>query len=343
MQEGRPTHINDDGHDTNESVTQKSIDVSSHSGSSRLRVVVILPFHNEEENIKPVSVEILTGLEKFGYEPRLFLVNDGSTDNGLAVVREISRNDARVNYISLSRNFGKETALMAGIAECGDNFDFLAYMDSDGQHQVSDLLKLLNVCNDENTDLVCGVRVSRNYQSPMQRTMARGFYKIFRTLCDTSIAEGSGDFNVMKPVVVNAMRSITEGHPFVKGIIGWIGFRRTLVPIEIKERVDGTAKSSTLRMFKLAWSAILSFSSWPLKVWSVIGISFALISILYLILVILSTILFGRDVPGYATTIVLLLGIGGFQLMSIGIVGEYLARVYDASKSRPRYLISERS
>ena len=232
---------------------------------------------------------------------------------------------------------------MAGLSECGDAFDVLAYMDSDGQHAPSDLMKLIGVATDPQVDLVCGVRTDRDYQTASQKRMAHIFYGLFRALSDSPIDEGSGDFNVMKPKVVKAVRRLREEHPFMKGLVGWVGFRKKLVPITIRSRSGGVAKSSTHRMLRLAFSALLSFSSWPLRAWSAVGILSALMAVSYLALIVVQTILFGAEVPGYASTVVLLLGLGGLQLLSIGIVGEYVARVYDASKQRPRYLVAERS
>lgn len=306
-------------------------------------VMVVMPFHNEATTLKNVVSNIMLAIAQQGLEPRFFLVDDGSTDNSLQIARDLAKNDTRIRYISFSRNFGKEAALMAGIAECGNDFDALAYMDSDGQHTATDLLRMIEEAQNPDIQMVCGVRVTRDYQTPIQRMMAKIFYKIFRSLCNAPIDEGAGDFNVLKPKVVAAMRQMTEEHPFVKGLIGWVGFKRILVPITVENRIGGHAKSSTLRMLKLASGAILSFSSWPLRAWSIIGMSSALLAAFYLCVVMIDTILFGRDIPGYATTVILLLGLGGLQLLSIGIVGEYLARVYDASKQRPRYIIAEKN
>jgi len=308
-----------------------------------IRLTIILPFHNEAENIESLVLSIVREVASSGLSPRVFLVDDGSTDGSLSIARALALSDERISFISFSRNFGKEVALMAGILECGDDFDALAYMDSDGQHTAQDLLRLVEAARDPDVDLVCGVRSNRDYQTHRQQRMTRLFYRLFRSLSDAPIDEGAGDFNVMKPSVVNALRRLREDHPFMKGLVGWVGFRKKLVPIDIQRREGGVAKSSTPKMLRLAFGAILSFSSWPLRAWSAIGMGSAAIAVLYLVIVIVQTAVFGREVPGYATTVVLLLGIGGLQLLSIGIVGEYVARIYDASKGRPRYLIAERS
>lgn len=307
------------------------------------KVTVILPLHNEAENIKAVCLSLIDTLRAKGYLPTLLLVDDGSTDNSLRVVHLLAAEHPEITYISFSRNFGKEAAIMAGIIEAKGDFDALAYMDSDGQHSPSDLVRLIEEAQDPTVDLVCGVRTSRSYQTPRQQRLAKLFYLLFHLLSDARIDEGAGDFNVMKPKVVSALRRLQEEHPFMKGIIGWVGFRKKLVPIEISARAGGVAKSSTYKMAKLALGAILSFSSWPLRTWSAIGIVSSLLAVAYLVLVIVETLAFGRDVPGYATTVVLLLGLGGLQLLSVGILGEYVARIYDASKRRPRYIIASRS
>lgn len=307
------------------------------------RVTVVLPLHNEADNIKSVCLELLYTLSDSGYIPKILLINDGSTDKSEEVCRGLSAERSEVEYISFSRNFGKEAALMAGLIESGDDFDALAYMDSDGQHAPSDLVTMLKTMQAGGVDLVCGARSDRDYQTNSQKWMARQFYRLFHALTDQRIEEGVGDFNVFRPNVVMALRELREEHPFMKGLVAWVGFRRILVPISIRPRAGGSPKSSTRKMLRLAAGAFLSFSSWPLRAWSIIGMASAGLAVLFLSTVILRTILFGRDVPGYATTVVLLLGIGGVQLFSIGVLGEYVARIYDASKRRPRYIINQRS
>lgn len=344
MQQTRKGNIEADRADPYQSIAKSGTEPAGHLARRTIeKVTVVLPFHNESGNLRFVVEGLMKELRGAGLRPDLFLVDDGSTDDSMDLVRALAEDYPEVRYISFSRNFGKETALMAGVLECGNDFDALAYMDSDGQHMSADLVRMIEVAQDPAIDLVCGVRSSRNYQTASQQRMARLFYALFRRLSDAPIDEGAGDFNVMKPAVVVALRSLREEHPFMKGLVGWVGFRKRLVPISIAERAHGQAKSSTRRMLKLAFGAILSFSSWPLRAWSAIGMISALLAVFYLALVVVQTAVFGRNVPGYATTVVLLLGLGGLQLLSIGIVGEYLARVYDASKQRPRYLIAERS
>lgn len=312
--------------------------------SSRIhKVTVVLPLHNEEQNIKSVCVELIESLKIAGYRPSIVLVDDGSTDRSLAAAMDLAASHEEISYISFSRNFGKEAALMAGMIEADDDFDALAYMDSDGQHDPVDLVKMLRAAEHAGVDLVCGARIDRSYQSGAQRWLTNRFYSLFHALTDHTIEKGVGDFNVLRPNVVNALRSLSEEHLFMKGLIAWVGFERKIVPIKIRPRSGGEAKSSTRKMMKLATGAFLSFSGWPLRVWSVVGFSSSAFALVYLGYVILDTVLTGTDVPGYATTVVLLLGLGGLQLFSIGILGEYVARIYDASKKRPRYIISQRS
>lgn len=341
MEQRSQTDIDDDRRPADDAVSDQGLQTARNSQGTT-KITIVIPLHNEEENIKAVVEGLLQSLSQRGFEPTAFLVDDGSTDDSLAVVRKLAEEDARVRFISFSRNFGKEAAIMAGLSECGDDFDLLAYMDSDGQHTSSDLLRLIDAAQDPDVDIVCGVRTSRDYQTRRQQRMTRAFYRLYRRLSDAPIDEGAGDFNVMRPKVVRALRQLREEHPFMKGLVGWVGFRKKLLPINIEPRAGGSAKSSTKKMVKLALGAILSFSAWPLRAWSMIGMISALIAVTYLLIVVVQTVAFGRDIPGYATTIVLLLGIGGLQLLSIGIVGEYIARIYDASKNRPRYIIRER-
>lgn len=342
MEQRSQTDIHDDRRPADEAVSDQGLKAARNL-QDITKITIVIPLHNEAENIKSVVSDVLESLSDQNVEPTAFLVDDGSTDGSLDVVRDLADEDPRVQFISFSRNFGKEAALMAGLRECGDDFDLLAYMDSDGQHTSPDLLRLIDAARPADVDLVCGVRTSRDYQTRRQQKMARAFYGLYRRLSDAPIDEGAGDFNVMKPKVVRALRQLREEHPFMKGLVGWVGFRKKLVPISIEPRAGGAPKSSTAKMVKLAFGAILSFSSWPLRAWSAIGMASAAVAVVYLAIVVIQTAIFGRDIPGYATTVVLLLGLGGLQLLSIGIVGEYVARIYDASKDRPRYIIARRS
>ncbi len=231
---------------------------------------------------------------------------------------------------------------MAGLREAGDSFDVLAYMDSDGQHDPADLIAMLDKISKTDAQIVCGARVHRAYQTDGQRWLANRFYQLFHLLSESKIEEGVGDFNVLRPQVVNTIRDLKEEKIFMKGLIAWVGYKAIIYPITIRSRAGGSPKSSTRKMFSLAFAALLSFSSWPLRVWSIFGMTSALLALLYLVLIIFQTALMGREVPGFATTVVLILGIGGIQLFSIGILGEYIARIYDASKGRPLYIVSER-
>jgi len=335
-------NVDSDRADSGDAVANELPKQSGAHASRISKVTVVLPLHNEAENIKAVCLELVGALRSSGYAPRLLLVDDGSTDQSLEVAAGLSALHDEISYISFSRNFGKEAAIMAGLHEAGDDFDVLAYMDSDGQHDPADLVKMLKVADETGADLVCGARTDRDYQTASQRWLTRRFYGLFHALTDQKIEEGVGDFNVLRPKVVHALRELKEEHPFMKGLIAWIGFQRQIVPIKVRPRAGGQAKSSTRKMARLALGAFLSFTSWPLRAWSVIGVLSALLALAYLFVVIIETAVFGRAVPGYATTIVLLLGLGGLQLFSIGILGEYVARIYDASKQRPRYIIAHR-
>lgn len=329
--------------DACEGVTYDLMERSTVHSSRIYKVTVVLPLHNEEENIKSVCVELMEALHSADYRPSILLVDDGSTDQSLGVAKQLASSYEQISFISFSRNFGKEAALMAGMIEAGEDFDALAYMDSDGQHDPADLVTMLRTAEHFNVQLVCGARVDRTYQSSTQRWLTNCFYRLFHALTNHKIEEGVGDFNVLRPSVVDSLRSLSEEHLFMKGLIAWVGFERKIVPVRIRHRAGGEAKSSTRKLTKLATGAFLSFSGWPLRVWSIVGIISSGLGLSYLTFVVADTITTGAEVPGYASTIVLLLGIGGLQLFSVGILGEYVARIYDASKARPRYLISQRS
>lgn len=313
------------------------------TSTKNLKVKIILPVYNEKDSIRALCTEIIEVTRAAGHTPSILLVNDGSTDGTREEMRSLSADISCVSYISLSRNFGKEAALFAGMREAEDDFDVLAYMDSDGQHDPADLIRMLDIISGvKDVQIVCGARLDRSYQSHRQRWFALKFYQLYHLLSPHRIEEGVGDFNLLSVQAVKTLRELGETHIFMKGLVSWIGYEKVICPITIRPRTKGTPKSSWMKMFTLGFGAILSFSSWPLRVWSVIGISSALLALTYLVFVVLQTLIMGRDIPGYATVVVLILGLGGLQLFSVGILGEYIARIYDASKNRPRYIVAER-
>jgi len=322
------------------------LDNLSESGSVKHPIrslVIVLPVYNEEDIIQQATSKVVSKLSDTKMDFRLLFVDDGSQDQTPNIVKAMSQDDSRIKYICFSRNFGKEAAILAGISEAGSDFDALIYMDSDGQHTPNDILKIINVAEKTGAEIVFGARVDRNYQTFLQKGFANLFYAVFHKLSKETIEKGVGDFNLLRPRAVTALRDMREDYPFMKGLVSWIGFHREIVPIEIQPRQGGQAKSSTVKMLSLALGALLSFSAWPLRAWSVVGICSALVALSYLIFVIIQTSLQGKDIPGYATIVVLLLGLGGLQLLSIGILGEYISRIYESSKNRPRYIISEKS
>jgi len=307
------------------------------------QICIILPIYNEEENINIITEKIFLALLPQGYDVHVLFVNDGSQDGSLKIIKNLCYTNKRIHFISFSRNFGKEAALMAGLQECRGKYDAIAYMDSDGQHTVQDLLMLIQHTEKTGCDLTCGARSDRDYQTSIQKLMSNSFYSLFHILTNEKIEKGVGDFNVMRDKVIVALCEFKERDLFMKGIIAWIGFKREIVPINIKPRVGGVSKSSTKKMMHLAVSAIFSFSSWPLKLWSYIGFFSSIFAFSYLVFIIYQKTTYGIDIPGYATIIVILLGLGGIQLLSAGIIGEYIARMYESSQGRPRYIVDERS
>ena len=306
-------------------------------------VIIILPVFNEEKNIKYVCIELIEKLSQGNYNFQILLVDDGSTDDTLSEIEQLSSSYEEVKYISFSRNFGKEIAIMAGIREIRDTFDFLGYMDSDGQHNPEDLIRMLEYGKDGNFDIICGRRHDRRYQKLTSKIASLSFYHIFSKLAGFDLESGVGDFNIFRANVANALINCGDTRPFVKGLVSWIGFKCGYVDIKIRDRNDGLGKFSVFKAFKLGVSAILSFSSWPIRSWSILGGIFFLIALTYMVYILVQTLVNGVKVPGYASTIILLLGFGGVQLLSLGIIGEYIGRIYDSSKNRPLYIISKRS
>jgi polyisoprenyl-phosphate glycosyltransferase len=319
--------------------------MSSPSAATRCRpirrVQVVIPVLNEAENIGPLIRELSDALSNWAFS--LLIIDDGSTDGTLKELQALRGAGLPVDYVSLSRNFGKEAALMAGFMECPDNFDALVTMDGDGQHPPLAVAEMIMAAERAAADLVIGVRANYNYQSAVSRQMRRAFYTVFNALSETKLPYGIGDFNLYRPVAVEAVRSFQEYDLFLRGLVAWIGFNPVFVEHEVKVQAGRTSRWTFRRLLKLTADGLMSFTDWPLRVWSLVGAALATMSFLYLAATLIQTLLFGNPVQGYPTVIITILGLGGLQLLSIGVLGGYIGRTYVEAKQRPRYVIRESS
>jgi len=265
-------------------------------------------------------------------------VNDGSTDRTQDVLLEMAESDCRVKAVILSRNFGKDIALSAGLDYARGKA--VIPMDVDMQDPPELILKFVEAWK-EGYEIIYGVRVDRQGDGWLKRTSAGWFYRLFNWVSDTPIPENVGDFRLLDRRVVEAIKRMPERDRFMKGIFSWVGFRSKGIEFERTSRAQGETKWSWFKLIAFAISGIFSFSAWPLRIWSMMGGLVALLSFFYGTFLVVRTLFLGVDVPGYASIIVSVLFIGGMNLVGIGMLGEYLARVYKEAKARPLYVVRE--
>lgn len=303
-------------------------------------VTLIVPCYNEEESL-PIFYEAVCDVAKSldRYDISLLLVNDGSKDATLSVMRDLAEKDSRVRYISFSRNFGKEAAMYAGF--CNAEGDYVAVMDADMQDPPSLLPQMLAILEEGEYDSVATRRVNRDGEPPIRSFFARAFYRLINRISDADIVDGARDFRLMKREMVDAIVAMCEYNRFSKGIFGWIGFKTKWLPYKNVERVAGETKWSFFQLFKYSIDGIVNFSQAPLSIASVAGLFLTLVSFAAVVFVFLRRLIFGDPVAGWASTVCIILFMGGLQLLCMGIMGQYLAKTYLEVKRRPHYIIAE--
>ena len=300
---------------------------------------LIVPCYNEQEALPVFYRETAKVLASMDCDCELLLINDGSRDDTLAVMKELAAADPRVLYFSFSRNFGKEAAMYAGF--CNARGDYIAVMDADLQDPPSLLPEMLRILQSGQYDSVATRRADRAGEPPVRSWFARRFYSLINRISDADIVDGARDFRLMTREMKDAILSMSEYNRFSKGIFGWVGFRTYWMPFENVERVAGETKWNFWGLMKYAIDGIISFSQAPLDVASWFGILMTGFSFLMLIFIVLRRLIFGDPVAGWASTICVIIFIGGLQLFCLGIIGQYLAKTYMEVKNRPHYIISE--
>lgn len=303
-------------------------------------VSLIVPCYNEEAALPffyDAVCEVASKLEHYDFS--FVFVNDGSKDKTLKILRDLASQDKRVQYLSFSRNFGKEAAMYAGF--CNAKGDYVAVMDADMQDPPSLLPEMLHILETEEYDSVATRRVTREGEPPIRSFFARMFYKIINRISEADIVDGARDFRLMKREMVEAIVSMCEYNRFSKGIFGWIGFRTKWLPYKNVERVAGETKWSFWKLFKYSIDGIVNFSQTPLSIAAMSGLFLTMVSFVMILFVFFRRIIFGDPVAGWASTICIMLFIGGVQLLCMGIMGQYLAKTYLEVKKRPHYIVSE--
>lgn len=302
------------------------------------KISIVVPCYNEEKNINNFYEEIIKTLEKVkeNYSYEIIFVNDGSNDETEIEVKKIRKTDKNVILISFSRNFGKEAAIYAGLNNATG--DLVALIDADLQHPPVTILEMIKGIN-EGYDVVATKRKNRKGEPAIKSTFSKLFYKMMRMFIP--IEKNVQDFRLMKKEVVDAILALKEYNRFSKGIFTWVGFNIKYIEIENIERKAGKTKWSFKKLFSYAIEGITSFTTAPLKVSTLMGFCISIIAIISTIVIILQTLIYGKDVPGYASIITAILFMGGVQLISIGILSEYISKMYLEIKKRPKYIIKK--
>lgn len=299
---------------------------------------VVVPCFNEGPGLEAFFARLVPVLDASGFAWEVIAVNDGSRDDTLERLIALRARHPEIKIIDFSRNFGKEPALSAGLAHARG--DLVVPIDADLQHPPEAIPDMIAKWR-EGYEVVYAMRATRDYQSPSARFFTRAFYWVFDRLSDVPLPEGAGDFRLMDRRVVDVINRMPERARFLKGIFAWVGFRQIGVRFTPAARHEGASKWGFLRLLRFAFDGLTAFSNFPLKVWGLIGASISALAFVYIVIRLLRTAIYGIDVPGYESIIVMILFLGGMQLLTLGIIGDYLGRVFNEVKGRPLYIVRE--
>lgn len=303
-------------------------------------ITICIPMYNEEENLYALYEELvsLASTYKGKYNFEFLFVNDGSIDGSIDIVKNLSEKDTRVKCVDLSRNFGKEVAMLAGFDYASG--DAIIIMDADLQHPPSTVPKMITEWENGYQD-VYGKRVTRHGESFFKKSFSKMYYKLLTRFSSVPVIPAVGDFRLLDRKCIDSIKRIRESQRYTKGIYMWIGFKKKEVTFEANERFAGETKWQFKSLVKLAIDGIISDSVVPLRLSLISGIVIAIFSFLYLIYTLIATLKFGNTTPGYPTLTILLLFLSGTQLFFIGIIGEYIGKIFIEVKRRPPYLVQE--
>lgn len=306
--------------------------------NKKLLVSLVCPFHNEEMGIDAfyeALTDEISQLDAFNFE--VLCVDDGSNDSTLEQLIALTQKDPRFQVFELSRNFGKEAALTAGLDRAQG--ELIIPLDSDLQDPPSLIGRLIRAWEESGADVVLAKRVDRQSDSLSKRLSAAAFYDTYNYLAHIKIPTNVGDCRLMTRIVVDALKLLPEKQRFMKGLFAWVGFKTVTIDYVRQSRTTGTTKFSGWKLWNFALEGITSFSSLPLRIWTYLGVLGALITVLYGSFILIRTLIYGVDLPGYPSLFVAVLFLGSVQLIGIGVLGEYIGRTYMEAKRRPTYLI----
>lgn len=308
---------------------------------SKNKITLVAPFYNEEAGVSQFFERInrvfsLGVLEKYDLE--IVCVNDGSKDGTLQELLRAKSSNAYIKILDFSRNFGKEAAITAGLDFATG--DAVIPIDADLQHPPEVVLEMLEQW-ESGFEVVLARRVDRQTDSAIQKISARAFYELSKHISHVEIPADVGDFRLMDRKVVDAVKSLRENCRFMKGLFAWVGFRTTVIDYNVEQREHGKSSFNTWKLWNFALEGITSFSTVPLRIWSYIGGAVSLFAFIYALYLVIKTLIFGIDTPGYASLMAAILFSAGIQLIGIGVLGEYIGRVFSEVKHRPAYIVRE--
>jgi glycosyltransferase involved in cell wall biosynthesis len=312
--------------------------MASEADGAAPELSVILPAFNEGENIDAIVSRLVPVVEELVSSFEILFIDDGSSDDTLERIRRAAAQDKRIRAISLSRNFGKEIALAAGMEHVLGRA--VVILDADLQHP-PEMLRAFIARWREGYAMVYGQRVDRSTDGPIRRWLTERFYRLFRKFGEIPLPEGAGDFRLMDRKVVEALRRMPERARFSKGLYAWVGFKSIGVPFEVQERLHGSSKWGYNKLTRFAFDGLSSFSTLPLRLATYLGIGISIFAITYAVTMVFRTLILGSDVPGFPTLVVSVMLFSGIQLIFLGIIGEYIGRIFAEVKRRPLYLIAE--
>lgn len=302
-----------------------------------MRLSLVVPCHNEEQGLGRLRTRLMATLPEISDDFEVLLVDDGSTDGTLAALRAVVAADPHFRYLALSRNFGKEAAMLAGLSQA--NGDIVAIMDADLQHPPELLGRMVDMLSEGYDQVVA--RRTRTGDAPLRSLLSRLFYKVMNSLVEVKLENGVGDFRVLSRKAVRALLALGEYNRFSKGLFSWIGFDTAVVDYENVPRQDGASKWSMRKLIDYGIDGVVSFNNRPLRLAIYVGGLCTVLAFGYAIWVLVDAFTRGNPVPGYVTIMVGIAGFGGLQLLILGVIGEYLGRIYFETKRRPHFLVKE--
>ena len=302
-----------------------------------MKLSLIVPCYNEEANILPFYDEVYKTFKDKKYKVELIFINDGSRDNTIKELKKlIDKHDFEIKIVDFSRNFGKEAGMYAGMEH--STGDYVSIIDVDMQQPPKVVLEMLDILEkDDDYDAVAAYQVKRK-DSFLKKHFSNMFYKVINKVADVELKSGASDFRLLRRNVVDSILEVKEYYRFSKGIFSWVGFNTCYIEYEPLERANGTTKWSLKKLFRYAFDGILSYTTFPIKIATIIGSILSLLSFIYLIVTVIQKLVFGIDVAGYASLLGVSLLLGGIQLLFLGVIGEYIARIYIETKERPIYI-----